>query len=368
MDDINQFSNDIKYKELLDQIASMDKNDPDYNKNKTEMINSYVDELYSYLNSCSFERIVATLDYFNHCNPLITNKLLGKRNDVIIRAQLVLEALGGIETSLIKNEIDSAISIANFQALMTERKDTRRQILMAQLYENKYRILNEAISSKTDAELSTQLIEDIKTFADNLSNVDMIMFSHDHRILQRSKIINSLFEFDYMSMDTLTNIFNDVLEKNPFLKAFDYNEIITSDRYYIKYIKGLYRKAGLEFFRIFELDFEPDDYEEIDELLSSVVKLNEDDEVGLRWFFDQINKYSTEKTRNYLMDKDYYRKYINTDYNEVYEASLKKLLNGEKDIDSSIIESLGATKGFLENYDTLLEMFMKSDDKEYQLV
>ena len=361
MSDFNDFLNEIKISTFTDELTGIP-NDENFVKNRDKCINEYVDFIYGIISNSPFEKTIAIIDFFANRFPHIHYYLLEKKDDKIMRATLVLEKLNHIEASSIKDNLNEAKS--KFDFIMFAKNgvqiDKRRNI-----YLKKYDLLNDYLKDKEKVDETTY--DDLRNFANNLDKIDMLIFQDSkNSILSRENIINTIFSSN-IDIEILSKIFHNVLLKNPYLKSFNYEEILINDETYVEKISGLYRKMPKVFFDYFQSDdIKEDELESLNIFIFNIGKINEEDEQGLLWFFGQLSSKMPERFDNYFKENnEYYKKYSNN-INASFDNSVDKLLKGEKDIDSSIIESLGSSQKFKDNFYVLLDKFINSNDKEYQ--
>lgn len=361
MDGYNALLKELKYNEYTQRLSeAKDENE------SVEILTSFVRHVYYIISKSSLEKTVAILDFFNNKHSFFINFLLNSDDEKIFRALLILEKLNGIEPLMIKNNFLSALVTHRVKAETYNNKSMTNR----DSYTKKYEHLKKYLDSKSNEEIERQLNEDLETFASNLSNVDNMLFFKSNRssLPIRSDIINVLFDSD-LSIETLSKVYNDVLLRNPLLKGFDYSSIILNAKnYYIK-IKGLFRKCSPEIFALVaNAEYDQENLEQCSQEFRTMIELNKDDKEGIRWFFEQLKSNPNKKLLSYLEGEGFFKEYENVNYDLLYEEALNKLLNGEKDIDQTLIESLGAYKGFIDNYNKLLDLFINSSDIEYQRV
>ena len=359
MNNIDDFLNEIRFFEYMKKMG--DSKDFD---EKLKHYLEFVEHVYSIVKNSSFEKVVAIIDFFNNNFPVVTNYLLNQNDDIVYRALLVLEKFNEIDPLLIKQDMEDALSKHNIAASLRHNDNLQNRNISRKNYE----YLREYLKDKKDEDIEEQLIRDLELFGSKLHNVDRIVFGLSSRssIPPRAYIINKLFSSG-LSIETLSEIFNEVLLKNPYLKSFDYEEICFSEEKYYTKIKGLFKKFNDSFFKsLAEATYNRKDFEEFEEDLRKVVELNKDDEEGLRLFFSKMKRNASRDFLDYFKDKDFFIKYGNDDYSLLYEDTLNKLLNGSKDVDKNVLETIGEYKGFIDNFDKLLELFIKSNDIEYQ--
>ena len=283
-------------------------------------------------------------------------------NEEFIRAQLVLEFLRGNSPELLLNNLSltqtiSTISFTQKNFNMTKVRNIERTL----------DILHQYLKDGDFNTIKMQFIEDLNMFACCLDEVVDVIFNSDEDD-SKSLMLRNLFVNDYLLPVVINAIYNEVIINNKLLRNYDFAKIILEKPQYLVIIKGLYRKANSEFFESLCKNITLDEYLDYNGFFQDVINLNQDDEQGLRWFFMEIEKNvkDDEKFYNFLKEQDYFKKYRISDIDEICHNNIIKLLNGEHDLDGSILYSIGESNEFLDNYDKLLDLFVNSEDLDYQ--
>ena len=361
---------DLRYDSFSNRISEIDPNSPNRKEEFKKVLDEYVNYVLDYLKDKPIEIVVASLDIFNNYNPQLSSALMKNPSDNIYRAMLVIEKLNGTNVLDIKNNLKEAITYNDLIIMSNGSGFSKDNNVRSELNKFRLTMLNDYLKGKSDDEVEALVNGDLERFANGLNNIDEALFSLSNKssIPPRSNIINNIFLNENISDDILDKIYNEVLLKNQYLRSFDYTTMIVESGDIIARIKGLYRKCGPKFFEFFS-DVELDDElkEEFDEFFNGIIELNKDDEDGLKWFFRELGKRSKDNKEldEYLKSKDYYNKYLDNNDN-LYKDAVVKLLNDEYDIDENLLEELGTSKAFLDNYELFVDKFMTSDDKEYQ--
>ena len=368
---IEELIESIDLSEAYKAVEKLDKNDPDFKAKKQEIVNKFRDKICNMLNEENLEVRVAFLDYLFNMSPAFTNLIISRKDKNILDAQLVLERLSGIKPSLIKDEIERIKSASNVAIVSCSEKGIFDAAKKADYKSKILDILHEYVSKMDNDELDDKVSEDLVTFADNLDKVDKAMFPMTKFIEYplRNTIINNIFINEFMDYDVLSKIYNNVLLRNPNLAALDYGKILEENVELLFNVKGIFRRCSSELFNLlcYE-DMEEDDFEDLSNIYRSIIDLNKEDDKGLRWFFKEISTRlnKNEKLRNYLLEQDYFKTYAPVNMDKVYDEYIDKLMNGNNDIDESLLKDLGSYKGFINKFDTLLDKFVSSNDKNFK--
>ena len=367
---LSDFLSELKYDDFSNKISELSKEDPNLKEKFNQILNDYLNYLIDYLKDKPLEIVISTLDIFNNYNPKLSMALLNRKEESILRAALVIETLNGTDALTIKNDKEAAIAANQFVIYGSGIGFTKGLDVLTDFVKDRINILNEFIKDKDDSTIEEELNKDYNTLAKGLKNVDEIIFSLSTKTSfpPRSNYINGLFLNENVDSIYLNDIYNEVLLKNNVLKSFDYDKITSVDNDNIIKIKGLFRKCGSNYFKIFEeVGFGEEDKEELDEYFNDLIKLNTDDEEGLKWYFRELGKNTKDNDylNNYLNNSEFYNKYHEDD-SKLYEDTVNRLLNGDYNIDQNILNEVGASKEFLDNYEVFKERFFTSQDKECQ--
>ena len=314
--------------------------------------------------------IVVILDMFCNLFPNVTASLFKRKNSKILDAQLIIEKIKGINSSTIKENLTDAKAfdgvLAFSSGFVLEKKKTRYNIDYSKKI---YDILNEYLRDKIDVDISQE--KDTIDFYKNIDKISDLLFrgkSIDY-YPPRHLFINCLFELENVDNETIQKVYNDVFNTNLLLRSYEYERIIMNNIELLCNVKGLYRKVSSKIFDLItSTEFDENDYAEVNELFEMICELNKDDEEGLRWFFGEIYNrlVNNPKMKKYLSNKDYLKKYSNIDVELTLNESLNKLLNGDGNISQSIIEKIGKYKGFIDKFEDLLDIYIKSKDIDYK--
>ena len=368
---IEELIESIDLSEAYKAVEKLDKNDPSFKVKKQEIVNKFRDKICNILNEENLEVRVAFLDYLFNMSPAFTNLIISRKDKNILDAQLVLERLSGIKPSLIKDEIKALTAASHIAIVNCSEKGIADATKKAEYKTSILNVLHEYVSKMDNDELEDKVGEDTQTFADNLDKVDKAMFPITNYIQYplRHTMICNIFVNEYMDYDVLSKVFNNVSLKNPNLAAIDYGKILEENVELLYNVKGIYRKCTSELFDLlcYE-DMAEDDFEDLSNIYKSIIDLNKEDDKGLRWFFKEVSSrlYKNEKLRNYLLEQDYFKEYGSIKIDSVYNECIDKFMNGNSDIDESLLEELGSYKGFINKFDELLDKFVSSDDKEFK--
>lgn len=364
--DIAEFLNNVGYFQYSKDYSEIETSDDKEQLEKCT--DDYIDHLCSLFVDYPIEKVYAVIDCLNTYNYDLIQKLLEKNNDIFMRAFIVMKTIYGINPLSIKNNLTEILNKQKDKIESSGLDELRKQRVF--LHKSKeYKLLNNYLNSFNNQKIEEMVSQDIKKFYQGLHIIDKIVFFHDSHDNEnnKAKIIDYLFCQSKLDMDIINKIYNEVLLKNEFLVSFDYDQIIMSNSKYIRNIKGLYRKCGENFFELFSVrKLDKEKIKELSDTLSDIVKLNSDDEIGLNYFFTRLNMHLSKKTKKYLEQFDYYKKYANADIKKLYDKTIDKLINKDLGINKSILESIGLYNGFLDKYDTFLDLFCKSDNPEYQ--
>ena len=328
---------------------------------------NYVDYLLTVIDNYPIEMVFTITDMLYNYNYDIFVKLLEKNNEKIMRAFMMIKTINGDNPLEIKNNL-SKVKNSLKENIISRRLNKERQEKVYNRESKEYELLNKYLKNINDKDVEKLSKRGLQTLFLNLHNVDKALFDNSSRFYNKSIIINYLFNKSELDLKVIDKIYNDVLLKNESLISFDYNPIIMSDSKFIQNIKGLFRKCNNDYFKSFSNQLITNEKcKKINQMLQDVVRINNNDEIGLGWFFIQFNMNASSKLKKYLNQFDYYNKYSNVDIKGMYDGVIDKLLNNDaNDINPTIIETIGLYNGFIDKYDIFLDLFNNSKDSKYQ--
>lgn len=332
-----------------------------------DLLDNYADYLCTVFNNSSIEITYTIIDYLKQHNYEIFYKLLEKNNDKVMQSFIMMKKFDDINPVDIKKNLNKIISELK-DDIYLRGLDERRKEKTFNRESKEYELLNKYLKTIDDEKIDKIIQKDIESFYFGLHNIDKALFYYSDTHNNKGKIIKYLFNYSGMDMDIINKIYQEVLLQNETLLSYDYTPIILFNNKYIRNIKGLFKKCHEDFFKEFsKYHLSRQKCETINQILADVVRINSDDEIGLAWFFSQMNMHIPNNLKKYLEKFDYYNKYSNIDIKKMYDAAINKLLNGDtKGIDFSIITSIGLYNGFLDKYDEFLDKFCNSENREYQ--
>ena len=362
--ELEEFFKYLGLKDFTDQFNKLDKNDPKIKEKIKEIFDNYYASLESKIEGNNISMGVAILDFFFIFNHKIALGLISRKNEKVLRAQLVLERIKGIKPRVIKDDLklakDSSIFVNGFSL---NAKDLEKQKYGDKILE----ILNSYLKDKDNVDELQK--KDLVEFYEGFSLVDNIIFSNTNVQPSRILFINRLFDEEIdLSDELLSKVYNELIT-NPKISTFDYSSIIEEDSSLLKRVKGIYKKCNNYIFDcITDPSLGEDAYEELVDLLREIVNLNKDDKEGLNWFFKEMKRrlINNKQLDDYLCEQDFLKEYLDFDINKIFDDDVNKLLNGDYNIDESIIEYLGKYKKFIDNFDKLLDSFVNSNDVNYK--
>lgn len=361
MEKPKSLSEELKYPIFVDMVLKLDQEDENFEKENEHLFYEYARYIYQQIRNKPIEERVTVLYFFHNNLPLINNLMLQSKDESILRAMLVLEKLKNNNAMDIRDDVERVIFQNRLEQDALARKYNRRR--NPKQGENKYRRLSEYLNNKDPDTISKEMDEDLENFAKALPNIQDRLFSlyRDGTDISRNDIINNLFINTNISLETLNTVYSEVLLKSNYLKAFDYQLLLLESDDLMTKIKGLYRKCDSQIFSLFEqLDRTDAEY-----YLESIVEINKDDENGLIWFFKELNKnIENQEFKDFINSK--YSNYLNSEIS--YKEDVQKLLDRSKNINIDMLEEIGSSKEFVDNYYQLLDNFMTSNDKEYQSI
>lgn len=292
----------------------------------------------------------------------ISKHLLESEDEEFLRAAVLLKYLYGFGPNLLRDDSNLVKIISSMQVMQEERinfdKKNSEQII---------KILSEYLNKMDSETALNQLKIDLKAFVMGLKDIHESIFADDDNNY-KSKIVDSLFLSEFLTLDELNYIFSEIVLKNNLLKKYDFTKVIEERPQYLVAIKGLFRKIGSETLDIILTDVKEGSFENFDGLFRDIITLNIDDIDGLKWFFREVNKriINNQKFYQYMQSKKYYKMFNDIDIEKVYSNNLIRFLNNNSNIDESIIETIGTYDGFLDNFDKLLDLFINSKDEIYK--
>lgn len=327
---------------------------------------NYVDYLLTVIDNYPIEMVFTITDMLYNNDYDIFAKLLEKNNEKIMRAFMMMKTINGDNPLEIKNNL-SKVRNSLKENIISRRLNKERQEKIYNRESKEYKLLNKYLKNINDKDVEELSKRDLQTLFLNLHNVDKALFDNSCRFYNKSIIINYLFNKSGLDLKLIDKIYNDVLLKNESLISFDYNPIIMSDSKFVRNIRGLFRKCNNDYFKSFSNQLITNEKcKKINQMLQDVVRINNNDEIGLGWFFIQFNMNASSKLKNYLNQFDYYNKYSNVDIKGMYDGVIDKLLKKDvNDINPAIIETIGLYNGFIDKYDTFLNLFYNSKDSRY---
>jgi hypothetical protein len=369
---IDEVVKEIDLKTLTDTVNALDKNDPNYTATYKGIVNTFLSKVINILDKESLEIRVGILDMLFNISPAFTRNIVASNNENIIRAQLVLESIKGISPSDIKDNIDVAKTAYSLYAFSSGLMSNKSSSITTHGY-GICEILSKYLSKMDNDDINEMVGNDVLEFYKNIGEVDNLLFAKLQSVYvpSRGKFIKNLFTLPNIDDETLSDIFNNVFEKNAFLDSFDYSDIIESDPTLLQRVKGLYRKTKGDLFDFIineDMYESEEEYEEAIDFFGDIASLNEGDEDGLKKFFMEISKRADRcpKLIEKLENEEFYNRYVIKDLNAEYENAVNKILSGNEKVSDYLIEEIGKSKVFIDNFDKILDCFAKSNDAEYQ--
>ena len=365
MSSIDSLLKETGYMDFLNRISKINKDTPDYNKTLSRELLDYGNQITDYIVKQPLERVVCILDFFNNFGTSVFNVLINKKVDKILDALLILEKLDGINPIDIRESVDKVIEKKESYIFWKGVRENNGSYEQEQKNsEKKYRILNEYLNTKNSFLVEVDFSKNINKFAENLPKVSEIIFSNTKQgaIPPRADLINNLFLNCNIDLEHLNTIYQEVLLKDKNLKSFDYSTLCSSNEL-VKNIKGLYKKVGSNYFELIEDKIKKQEIEELESTFKAIIKNNLFEE-----FFGKINPYMKKNryVEKYFQGKEYYKKYASKNEKINPNMIVQKILNGDTNISSNILIIVSKTKPFLDNYNLILDKYMKSNDESYQ--
>ena len=352
--------NQLDFDSFNEELNKIDKNAPDHVEKANEVMHNFVNKIIELTKNDPISVKVALL--YKIGDNVISKFLLETEDEDYLRAAVLLKYLNGYKPDLLRNDLELVNTIASFQIIQKGSRNIEIE------NSNKIlKILSDYLNKMDMETILKQLEIDLKAFVMGLKDVHEVIFNNDDNDF-KSKIIDSLFLNDYLTLDELNYIFSEIVLKNKLLRNYDFTTVIEERPQYLVVIKGLYRKICRETMDFIFSNIDEDDYEDYDGLLRDIIRLNKDDVEGLKWFFREVDKRIIKNPAfyQYMQKQEYYRMFNEVDIERVYNNNLIRFLNNNSNIDESVIETIGTYKGFLDYFDDLLDLFINSKDDNYK--
>jgi len=357
---IVELVNELDFEGLSSEIKNVSKTGAEKRQLIDEILSRFADKIIEATKNDSFAVKVALLYKFG--DSVVTKALLEKRNEDYLRAAVLLKYLNGYDPESLRNQYDLISAMFTIQLIQNGKNTIDVDVMKAIL-----KSLSDYLNTMDMEVIKEMQKEDLSDFVMNLAEVHEVIFRSD-RNRDKSKLIDKLFLNEDLSNENLNYLYNEIILKNSLLRNYDFSSILFKKPEYIIEIKGMYRRLNRELFDVIFDIKNKSEFEDTRDLLREVLLLNSDDIEGLKWFFSEVNKrfINNPELYQFMQDETFYKAFANVNFEKINEENLQRFLNGNSDVNELIINSIGTYSGFLDNFDTLVDMFIKSNDKKYK--
>ena len=198
---------------------------------KKQIIEQFVAKIVDFTKEESIAIKVGIL--FTFGNSIINKLLLETGDESFLKAAVLLKYLEGIEPKELRDSPNSvkAKSMSN-QFINYDKHASMDDIISI------INMLSAYLNKKDMDSINKELEEDVNEFVDHM--FDSIPFMMGTSVGPRqTTFINNLFLCQYLTDDKLSYLYNEVMEKDPILKNYDYMGIFSSKPSLLYKIKSI---------------------------------------------------------------------------------------------------------------------------------
>lgn len=298
---------------------------------------------------------------FTFGNSIINKLLLETGDESFLKAAVLLKYLEGIEPKELRDSPNSVKAKSMSNQFINYDKNASMDDIISII-----NMLSAYLNKKDMDSINKELEEDVNEFVDHM--FDGIPFMMGTSVGPRqTTFINNLFLCQYLTDDKLSYLYNEVMEKDPILKNYDYMGIFSSKPSLLYKIKGLYRKVSSIILDGLYKNVKPDDYIYGIVALEQIYNTNKDDE-GLMEFFYEVNR-RIVNDRRYIWSisrKPFYSRFSIDAINATLDSNLDRILKEDSNLDEYALRPLGSYDKFIDNFDKVLDIFINSNDIEFK--
>lgn len=350
--ELNEEVKDIVYK-----IDALDSNSETYEEDREKLIGELAKKKIDYIKNVSYEDSLILLNcFYNECIFRLTPLI--KTNDSVILSR-ILDVLN-LNNVSIENIVNLNEDTMRLRFILSNPKDMIDHIsfwnsLKSSINYNKVNILE----SKDDF---------VERFAPLFVNVEKSIFLSSNWECDAYETLNDIFFNENISDSVLQDIFDNIVMNNKKYLSYDFENVIKENPDLLCQISGCIGKMTDELFEeLFCYDEDNLNFELYDELFQAIIDANSSKDISLYWFFSKASDFENEENKelfDFLRTKDYYNEYISKDLaKEVIDA----YSNGKKpDLPDYVVQDSILSKVSYKNSEDLLDIFMNSDDIEFQ--
>ena len=240
MSRVDKLAEEINVYDTVTKLNTLDKRSPDYKEKYSMIISEFSKKAVDKLKDESIQTRVAFLDEFYNHAPVMAVHLLNTRNEELIRAQLVLEHIKGIDIMSLKYDLKKAKGIYTAFGLASGllSNKTNNAINCGDAICS---ILNKYLIDKNPRDITELVNDDTIEFYRNFKEVEDNIFTGSEEIHfpTRQQFIYELFKSNVINDEIKSKVYNEVLKTNPYLENFDYSKILEEDKSLLYSVKGI---------------------------------------------------------------------------------------------------------------------------------